>query len=126
LLHDVVVVGAQGLPIRPIPKPHWIAMVALDVVDHQMHAPWIALQLTCHCQVTRVQQACLLTSTTELIVRLRKEVGTFALPTVGFIPLTPSLLITLAIIFTLSLLAGWCATKAKGLRLRGHIVIRPA
>ena len=70
--------------------------MALDVVDDQMHAPWVALQLPIHRQVASIEQACLLASTAEL-------------------------LIALTVIGPLSLCRRWRAMKAEGLRLACHV-----
>lgn len=120
LLHDVMVIRAERLPVRPIPEQAFVAVVALDVVDDQVHTPWVALQLACHRQVTRVQQANLFTSTTELVVRLSEEVGALALPAAGLVPLAARLPITLAIILAFALLAGRRTTETEGLRLACH------
>ena len=95
--------------------------MALDVVDDQMHAPWVALQLPIHRQVASIEQACLLASTAELVLRLCQEVGSLTLPAIGLVPLAPWLLIALTVIGPLSLCRRWRAMKAEGLRLACHV-----
>jgi hypothetical protein len=108
-----MVVRAEGLPIRSVPEQYRVAAMAPLVVDHQMHAAAVRLQLAVNRQVTGIQQADFLASPAELVVGLSEEVSALALPTGCLVPFAPRLLITLAIVLALPLLAGWRATKAE-------------
>lgn len=80
LLHDVVVVVAERLPVRPVPEQLLVTPVRYLVVDHQADATRVKLEAAIHAERAGVETADGLAHSAELIARLGEIRRTGALP----------------------------------------------
>ncbi len=80
LLGDVVMVGAEHLPVLAVPEELLVTLVRGDVVDDEMRPPLLRLWRSVHAEIAGVQQAALIAADAELIAGLSKEGRSRLLP----------------------------------------------
>jgi hypothetical protein len=80
LLHDVMVIVAERLPVGSIPEQLLIATMRHLVVNDQADAARVRLRRAVHVQVAWVEQTTFLALDAELVPRLPQEVGTLTTP----------------------------------------------